>query len=170
MMGSLPESMACLAAGPRLLQCASWAARFQWPWPCRRVFPLPEGGPALADELVGEVFHVVGTAPRIDDLADGGFILQVELGVAGNAGGEVRRQGDRLVQGVGVQGLRMAAGGGQGFNAGAGHVVERVLLREGPAGSLGVRAQGQGLRVLGVELLDELGPQHAARRASWPLP
>ena len=31
----------------------------------------------------------------------------------------------------------------QGLNAGAGDVVERVLFREGPAGSLGVRAQGQ---------------------------
>lgn len=85
----------------------------------------------------------------------------MKLGVAGDAGGEVRRQGNRFVQRVRVQGLRMAAGGGQGLNAGAGDVVERVLFREGPAGSLGVRAQGQGLRVLGIELLDEFGPQHA---------
>ena len=100
-------------------------------------------GPALADELIGQVFHIVGAAPRVDYLADGGFILKMKLGVAGDAGGKVRRQGNRFVQGVRVQGLRMAAGGGQGLNTGAGDVVERVLFREGPAGSLGVRAQGQ---------------------------
>jgi hypothetical protein len=32
-----------------------------------------------------------------------GFLLQEQLRVAGNAGGEIRRQGERFVEAVGVQ-------------------------------------------------------------------
>ena len=40
------------------------------------------------------------------------------------------------------------------------HIVERVLLCQRPAGSLGVRTQSQRLRILRVELLHNLCPQH----------
>ena len=94
---------------------------------------------------MGEAFEVVGAAPRIDDAADGGFLLQEELGVAGDAGGEVGRQRDRFVERVGVQRLGVAQRGGHRLDAGAGDVVEEVLFGERPAGGLGVGAQRERL-------------------------
>ena len=55
----------------------------------------------------------------------------------------------------------MSQGGAHGLDAGAGHVVEGILLGEAPAGGLAVGTQGQRLGILRVELLDDLGPQHA---------
>ena len=57
-----------------------------------------------------------------------GFQLQdEELGVAGDAGGKVRRQSDRLVEGVGEQALGLAADGGQRLDGGARNVGEDIL-------------------------------------------
>ena len=53
-----------------------------------------------------------------------------------------------------------AQSGSHGLYTGAPHVVERVLLSERPAGSLRVGTQHQRLGVLGIKLLDDLGPQH----------
>jgi hypothetical protein len=77
---------------------------------------------------------------------------KVELGVAGDAGREVGRQGDGFVEGVGVQRLGAAEGGGHRLQAGAGDVVERVLLGQAPAGGLAVGAQGHRLGFRGIEL------------------
>ena len=88
-------------------------------------------------------------------------MLEIELGVAGDPGREISRQGDGLIQGVGMQRLGVPQGGSHGLDAGAGHVVVRILLGEAPAGGLGVGAQGQRLRILRIELLDDLGPEHA---------
>ena len=115
----------------------------------------------LLDERVGEVLDVVGAGPRIDRAADAGLLLEVKLGVAGDAGREIGGQRDRLVERVGVERLRLAAGGGQRLEAGAGDVVERILRREAPARGLRVRAQRQRLGVLRVELRDHLRPEHA---------
>ncbi len=115
--------------------------------------------PGLVSDLVGQRLHVVGACPRVYLAGDGGLLLDVDLRVAGDAGGEVRRQRDGLVQGVGVQRLRVAEGGAHGLDGGAGHVVERVLFGERPSRCLAVRAQGHGFRVLRVELAHDLGPQ-----------
>ena len=64
---------------------------------------LLDVAPGAADQLVGKGLHVVRAAPGIDDLADLGLILDVELGVAGDAGGEVGGQGDGLVHVIGIQ-------------------------------------------------------------------
>ncbi|OQB97069.1 MAG: hypothetical protein BWX86_00461 [Verrucomicrobia bacterium ADurb.Bin122] len=121
-----------------------------------------EVGAGLGDELLREGFDVVAAAPRIDDITNAGFLLELELGVARDAGREVGGQRDGFVERVGVQGLRVAGGGSHGFEAGAGDVVERVLLGERPTGGLRVRAQGARLRVLRVEAVDDLGPEEPA--------
>ena len=57
-----------------------------------------------------------------------GFVLEEELRVAGDAGGEIGGQGDGLVERVGVQRLGVAERGGHGLDAGAGDVVVGVLF------------------------------------------
>ena len=52
---------------------------------------------------------------------------------------------------------------GQRLDAGARHVVEDVLRRQAPARGLRVRAQRHRFRILRMEALDDLGPQHARR-------
>ncbi len=108
---------------------------------------------ALRGQLVGQPLDVVAAAPRIDDAAGAGLLLQQELRVAGDAGGEVGRQRDGLVERVGVQRLRVALRRRHGLDARARHVVEHVLRGEAPARRLAVRAQRQRAAVLGVELL-----------------
>ena len=119
-------------------------------------------GLGLADQVVGEALDVVATAPRIDGAGGSGLLLYEQLGVAGDASGEVGRKRDRLVQRVGVQRLRAAVRGRQRLDAGAGDVVEHVLGGEAPAAGLAVRAQRERLGILRGELaLDELGPKQA---------
>ena len=48
--------------------------------------------------------------------------------------------------------------GGHGLDTGADDVVEDVLGHKGPAAGLAVGPQVHALRVLGVELFDNLGP------------
>ena len=114
-------------------------------------------------DLVGERLHVVGACPRVDLAADIGFLLDVDLRITGDTCREVGRQGDGLVQSVGVQRLGVSQGGAHGLDGGTCHVVERILLRKRPARGLRVGAQRQRLGVLGLELLDDLGPQHTCR-------
>jgi hypothetical protein len=83
--------------------------------------------PGPPDQRVGEILDVIRAGPRIDRAADAGFLLEIELGVARDAGREIGGQRQRLVERVGVQRLRLAAGGGQRLKAGAGDVVEGIL-------------------------------------------
>ena len=119
--------------------------------------------PGPAGQVVGEPLDVVAAAPRVDHLRGAGLLLEQQLGVAGDAGGEVGGQRQRLVERVGVQALGVALGGGHRLDAGADHVVVDVLRGQRPARGLAVRAQRQRLRVLRLELLHELGPQQAGR-------
>ena len=68
-------------------------------------------------------------------------LLDVDLGVTCDTGGEVGRQGDSLVESVGMQGLGMSECGAHGLDTCPGHIVERILLGEGPAGCLTVGPQ-----------------------------
>ena len=117
--------------------------------------------PCLVHDLVGQRLHVVGAGPRVDAARDVGLLLNVDLGVAGDAGREVGRQGDRLVERVRVQALRVAERGAHRLDGRTGHVVERVLLGERPARRLRMRAQGERLGIFRVELLHDLGPEQA---------
>ena len=88
-----------------------------------------------------------------------GFFLDDELGIAGNTGRELRRQGNRFVKTIGVQRLRATKDRGHGFDRGAHDVVVRVLLSQTPATGLAVSAQHKALGVLSVEALHDAAPQ-----------
>ena len=62
-----------------------------------------------------------------------------------------------------MQRLGVTLGGGHRLDAGAGHVVERVLGGQRPARCLRMRAQRLRFRVLGVEVRDQFAPQQPAR-------
>ena len=124
---------------------------------------LLDVGPGLASQLEGELLDVGGTAPGIDDAAGARLLLDEQLGVSSDTSGEVCRQGDGLVEGVGVQGLGVSLGGSHGLHTGTDDVVVHVLSGQRPARGLRVGTQAHGLRVLRSELVDELGPQHASR-------
>ena len=117
--------------------------------------------PRLFRKLVSEPLDIVAAAPRVDDAGRPGLLLDEKLGVARDAGGEIRRQRERFVERVRMQGLRAAMRRREGFDAGANHVVEHVLRRERPAARLAVRAQAHGFRVFGAEVLHELRPERA---------
>ena len=72
--------------------------------------------PSPADNLIGKSLHIIGTAPRINNLAHTGFILNVQLGITRNTGRKISRQGNSLIQGVGMQGLGMSQGGTHSFH------------------------------------------------------
>ena len=116
--------------------------------------------PCAVSDLVGEALYIVAAAPRVDLLADMGFLLDIDLGVAGNTRGEVRRKGNSLIEGVGVETLGMAENGTHSLYAGTAHVVKGILFGKRPTGSLAVRTECQRFRVLGIELLDNPGPEH----------
>ena len=119
--------------------------------------------PSAANDLVGEGLDIVGAAPRIDDLADAGLVLDIELRIAGDTRGEVRRQRDSLVQRVRVQRLGVAESRAHSLHRRAGHVVERILRGERPTGRLAVGTQSHRLVVGAAHLLDDLRPEHASR-------
>ncbi|GAA3310010.1 hypothetical protein GCM10020295_75970 [Streptomyces cinereospinus] len=83
--------------------------------------------PGPPRQVVGQLLDVGAAAPGVDDPCGAGLLLDEQLGVAGDAGGEVGGQGEGLVEGVGVQRLGVALGGRQRLHAGAGDVVEHVL-------------------------------------------
>ena len=74
----------------------------------------------------------MAAGPRVDGGRVASLGLQEQLGVAGNARRHVRGERDGFVERVGVQGLRAAHGGGQGFDGRARDVVPRVLGCQGP--------------------------------------
>jgi hypothetical protein len=105
-----PLSMrACVRAAASSMRSLGMPAR--WPWPCRRALrPRGCAPQALAARSWRQALDIVAAAPRVDD-AGARFLLQEELRVARDAGGEVGRQRERFVQRVGVQRLRVALRG-----------------------------------------------------------
>ncbi len=120
-----------------------------------------DDAPGLVGHVLGQLFHHVGTGPRIDDVGDVGFFLDDQLRVAGDAGRELGRQGNGFVERIGVQRLGAAEDRRHRLDGGADDVVVRVLLGQRPAGSLAVRAQHHRLGVLGAETGHDAVPQQA---------
>ena len=117
--------------------------------------------PGLLRELGGQPLDIERAAPGVDDAGGAALLLQEELGVAGDARGEVGRQRQRLVERVGVQRLGVPLGRRHRLDRGAHDVVEHVLRGERPARGLAMGAQRQRARVLGIERLHQLRPQQA---------
>ena len=157
-----PGIDARLGAGAGLFDAALGQAVFDGLGHAAQGLDLGDVRPGAGGEVGGEPLDIIGPTPGIDHPGLAAFQLQEQLGVARDAGGEIRRQGQRLVQGIGVQALGLAASGCHGLDAGPGDVVVDILGRQAPAAGLGVGPQGQGSGVLGRELgLHELGPQQA---------
>ena len=86
--------------------------------------------PSLVNKLVGEGLYVVRTSPWVDLLADLCLILDIDLGITGDTSREVGRQGDSLVERVGMQRLGMSEHGSHSLDTCTTNVVERILLGE----------------------------------------
>ena len=114
-----PGVDAGLGAGGRLLDPQLRQPLVDRPGHAAGLLDLGDVAPRAAGEVVGEPLDVGAAAPRVDDLGRARLLLQQELGVAGDAGREVGRQGERLVQRVGVQPLRVPLRGGHRLDAGA---------------------------------------------------
>ena len=80
---------------------------------------LLDVAPGLARKLLRQPLDIERAAPGIDDAGGAAFLLQHDLGVAGDAGGEVGRQRQRLVERVGVQRLGVALRRRHRLDAGA---------------------------------------------------
>ena len=124
---------------------------------------LLDMAPGLGGEIVGQPLDIIGAAPGIDDAGGAAFLLQEQLRVARDPGGEIGRQRQRLVERIGVQRLGMALGRSHRLDRGAHHVVVDVLRGQRPARGLAVRAQRQRARVFRVERLQQLGPEQPRR-------
>jgi len=62
----------------------------RWPWlPAAEFFDLLDVGPGALVQFLGQCLYVIGTTPGIDDFADAGFVLKIELGVPGDVRGKV---------------------------------------------------------------------------------
>ena len=100
-----------LAAGGRLLDAQLRHPRLDGLGHAAEFLDLLDDPGGLADDAVGQGLDVVGARERIDHAADLAFLLHDQLRVARDAGGEVGRQADGLVEGVGVQRLGAAEHG-----------------------------------------------------------
>ncbi|MNY33145.1 hypothetical protein D3C86_1674080 [compost metagenome] len=58
--------------------------------------------PGFLSQFIGQALDIIGTGQGIDDLGNACFMLEDKLGIAGNAGGKLCRQGNRLIEGIGV--------------------------------------------------------------------
>mmetsp|Transcript_23374 Transcript_23374/g.68821 ORF Transcript_23374/g.68821 Transcript_23374/m.68821 type:complete len:556 (+) Transcript_23374:99-1766(+) len=149
-----------LLARCRLLDAGLWHARCHGARHAAERVHLRDESQRALRQLVSQGLHHVGAAKGVGDAGHARLVLQDELRVPGDAGGELSGQTDSLVKGVGVQGLGAAEHGGHRLHRGAHHVVHRVLLRQRPSRGLAVRAQQQGFWVGGREaLLDQTGPE-----------
>ncbi len=159
-----------LGAGRRLLDPQLRDARLdRGRHPAGRL-DLGDVCPGPVGQVVGQSLDVVRPAPRVDDLRRARLLLQHQLGVAGDPGGEVGRQCDRLVERVGVQRLGVPLGRSHRLQAGAGDVVEHVLGGQRPARGLAMRAQRQRFRDSSGRTGRPTGSTATARRASWRSP
>ena len=91
--------------------------------------------------LVGQALHVVGAGERVDRVGHAGLVGEDLLGAEGDPDRVLRRQGERLVHRVRVQGLGAAEHGRHPLVRDADDVVVGLLGGQGHAGRLRVSAQ-----------------------------
>ena len=113
-------------------------------------------------ELVGQRLDEPGAGQRVRRLGDAGLVGDDLLGPEGEPGGLHRRQGERLVAGVGVQALGPAEDRGEGLERRPDDVVVDRLGGQRRAGGLDVEAAHHRLGVRRPEpLLHDPGPHPA---------
>ena len=117
--------------------------------------------PRFIDKGGGQRLDIVRAAERIDDRRDPAFLLQHQLGVAGDAGGEIGGERDRFVERIGVERLGAAEHRRHGFYRGADDVVVGVLLLQADARGLAMGAQHLGAFVLRPQPVHDAIPQRA---------
>ena len=132
----------------------------------------------LVDQLLGrarqargQLLEVVAAAERVDHVADAGLLGEDQLGVAGDPGGEVGRQRQRLVEGVGVQRLRAAEHCGERLDAWCGSRCCRgpppgARRRWSGNGCAASASAGPSARTPAASA----SPTGSARRAAWRSP
>ena len=132
---------ACLALYRRFFDTHLRKAAFHRPRHAAHFLDFVDQSACFLCQLIGQAFHIVRTGQRIHDSCDAGFLLQDELGVAGDAGRKLGGQRERLIEGVGVQGLGAAEGSCHGLDRRAHDVGVRALGGKTDAGSLAVRTE-----------------------------
>ena len=115
--------------------------------------------PGRLGQIGGQLLDVIRPRQRIDDIGDAGLFLQDQLGVAGDAGGMLGRQADRLIERIGVQRLGAAQHRRKRFVGRAHNIVVGVLFGQAHAGGLAMGAQHRRLGVLRFELLHHPRPE-----------
>ena len=151
------------AGGGRLLDPALGHAAGDRVGHSAKPLDLLDQRPGLVGQLGGQRLDIIRAAERIGDVGDAALLGDDELGVAGDAGGEIGWQGDRLVERVGVQALGPAEHRRQRLQCRADHIVIGVLLGEADARRLAMGAQHQGLRVLRAEPSHDPVPEQPRR-------
>src|SRR6185437_9406465 len=150
-----------LGAGGGLLDAQLRQAGLDRARHAAELFDFADVAKRARGEIVGQALDIERAAPRIDGARQPALAREHDLGVAGDAGGEIRGQRQRLVERVGMQRLRAARGGRHGLDAGPRHVVEYILGGERPARRLAMGAQRQRARIARLEVAHQPGPQRA---------
>ena len=115
-------------------------------------------------ELVRELFDEPRSSERIRDVDHARFLGDDLLRAQGEASGVLARQGERFVEGVGVEALRATEHTRQRLDGHPDEVDLGLLGRQRHAGSLGVEAQLRGAAVPGpVAVAHPAGPDTAGR-------
>ena len=119
--------------------------------------------PGRGLDLIGEGFHVVTPAQGVCRARDPRLVRHDLLGAKGDLRRLFRREGQRLVEAVGVERLGPAQDPCQGLDRHPNHVVHRLLGREGRARRLCVEPEPARLVGGVVALPHQPSPQAAGR-------
>ena len=92
-------------------------------------------------DAVCQLLQVVGAGERVNHIGNAGLVADYLLGPEGDLHRLLGRQRQRLVHGVGVQGLGAAEDGGERLDGGAHDVVLRLLRGESGPTRLRMEAQ-----------------------------
>ena len=88
--------------------------------------------PSLVNQLVGQGLYVVRTCPWVNLLADLSLVLDINLRVTSDTCREVGRQGDGLVEGIGMERLSMTQHSSHSLDTSTTYVIEWILLGQRP--------------------------------------
>ncbi len=92
-----PAIYACLFFRGSFFDTKFWNTRLNGLGHSAKLCYLSHKSFGATDEVRSELFHVVGAAPWIGSVGNIGFQLQVQLSIAGNTCGEIRRQSNGLI-------------------------------------------------------------------------